>query len=70
MENGFAVLLIRVACHMYNLHLPLNTYKAGTGVYTCILFFIWTLLTDSSAFFLSESNFQACPKSPAKFWES
>lgn len=47
-----------MACHVYNLHLPLNARKAGTGEYTCILFLIWPLLTHFSGFFLSESDFR------------
>lgn len=50
--------------------LPINYYKAEIGVFVCVIFFIWTLLTNFLWFFVSDSNFQACPKSPGKSWVS
>lgn len=67
METVFAVLLIRVGMScIYSMSLLTNYYKVETGVYMHIIFFIWTLLTNLLGFFVSDSNFQARPKSPGK----
>lgn len=52
------------ACHIYSIALPMNDCKLETGVYMSVIYFIWTLLINLLGFFLRDSNFQACPKSP------